>query len=93
MHGETTYGKSKWIAERVRVQGRGQKRPSPEAVGQLLKKFDEDDEWFPGKVYGSLGGRPWVISETNKSIQATSAMAMQERGVQSTYALVVAQCP
>ena len=93
MHGETTYGKSKWIAERVRVQGRGQKRPSPEAVGPLLKKFGEDDEWFPGKVYGSLGGRPCVISETNKSIVATSAMAMKERGVQPTYALVVAQCP
>ena len=44
MHGDTTYGKAKWIAERVRVHGRGQKRPSPEAVGQLIKQMTDDDD-------------------------------------------------
>ena len=91
MYGETTYGKAKRVAERVTVQGRGKKRPSPEAVGQLLKKMDDDDDWFPGKVYGSLGGRPSALSETSKSIIAASSMAMKERGVEPTYALVIAQ--
>ena len=71
MHGETTYGKAKWISDRVHVQGRGQKHPSPEAIGQLIKKMTDDDDWFPGKVYGSLGGRPSLVPErrTNPSWQ------------------------
>ena len=52
-----------------------------------------DDDWFPGKVYGSLGSRPPVLSETNKSIIAGSAMAMKVRGIEPTYALTIAQCP
>ena len=45
IHGEKTYGKHTWIAERVRVQGRGQKRPSPQAIGQCLQTMSDDDEW------------------------------------------------
>ena len=56
MYGDTTYGKAKWIAERVYVQGPGKKHPSDEAVRKLMKKMVDDDDWFPGKVYGSLGG-------------------------------------
>ena len=56
IHGGKTYGKAKWISERVHVQGLGRKHPTPEAVGQLIKKTTEDPDWFPGKVYGSLGG-------------------------------------
>ena len=93
MHGGQMHGRNKWIAERVYVQGSPAKHPSPEAVGQLAKKMDDDDDWFPGKVYGSLGGRPSVLSETNKSVMATSAMAMKQRGIEPTYALIIAQCP
>ena len=93
MHGESTYGKQKWIADRVYVQGPGRKHPTPEAISQLIKKMTQDEDWFPGKVYGSLGGRPSALTETNKSIIATSAMAMKERGIEPTYALVIAQCP
>ena len=93
MHGEATYGKLKWISDRVYVQGPGQKHPSTEAIRQLIDKMTQDDDWFPGKVYGGLGGRPCVLTETNKSIVATSAMAMKERGIEPTYALIIAQCP
>ena len=62
-------------------------------VKKLIDKMTADDDWFPGKVYGSLGGRPPVLSETNKSIIAGSAMAMKERGIEPTYALIIAQCP
>ena len=93
IHGGKTYGKAKWISERVHVQGLGRKHPTPEAVSQLIKKTTEDPDWFPGKIYGSLGGRPPLVSETNKSIMANSAMAMKERGIEPTYSLIIAQCP
>ena len=84
IHGEQTYGKAKWIAERVHVQGPANQHPSTEAVCKLLLKMAGDSDWFPGKVYGSLGGRPPAISETNKAIMANSAMALKERGVEPT---------
>ena len=93
MHGDKIYGKAKWIADRVYVHGPENKHPSPEAVSALMQKMFDDGDWFPGKVYGSLGGRPPVVSETNKSLIATSAMAMKQRGVEPTYALIIAQCP
>ena len=93
MHGDKRYGKAKWIAERVHVQGRGTKRPCPEAITMMMSKMTEDEDWFPGKVYGSLGGRPPALSETNKSVIAASAMAMKKRGIDPTYPLIVAQCP
>ena len=72
------------------VQGRPQKHPSDEAVRQLLIKMADDKDWFPGKVYGSLGGRPSQIPETSKAAMAKSAMALKSRGVEPTYALVIA---
>ena len=93
MHGDKTYGKVAWITERVYVQGHPQKHPSDESVRKLLKNMDDDEEWFPGKVYGSLGGRPSQVPETNKIAMARSAMALKSRGVEPTYSLVIAQCP
>ena len=93
MHGDKTWGKLPWIAERVVMQGHGKKQPSIEAVRKLLNKMADDEDWFPGKVYGSLGGRPCQIPETNKSTIARSAMALKARGVEPTYSLVIAQCP
>ena len=49
MHGDKRYGLLSWICERVYVQGRPQKHPSEESVRQLLKKMDDDEDWFPGK--------------------------------------------
>ena len=55
----------------------------------------QDPDWFPGKLCGSgsLGGRPPVLSETNKSVIARSAMALKEKHIEPTYPLVIAQCP
>ena len=93
LHGEKTYGKIAWITERVYVQGQPPKHPSNEAVRKLLLKMAEDEDWFPGKVYGSLGGRPAQVPEMNKATMARSAMALKSRGIEPTYALVIAQCP
>ena len=91
---ESDYGRNAWIADRVWVgEPPNKQHPSPQAVGKLLKKMSKDSDWFPGKVYGSLGGRPPALTATNKAIIATSTMALKARGVEPTYALLVAQCP
>lgn len=89
-----TYGRNAWIAERLCVEGSPKKKPSPQSIGQLLTKMD-DPEWFPGKICGSgsLGGRPPVLSETNRAVIARSAMSLKEKGIEPTYPLVIAQCP
>ena len=76
VHGEKTYGQATWIAERVCVQGRPERHPSIAAIHKLPQKMPENDYWFPGKVYGPLGGRPTQSSETNKAAMATSTMGM-----------------
>ena len=53
----------------------------------------EDEDWFPGKMYGSLGGRLAQIPGLTKAAMARSAMAMMERGIEPTYALFTAHCP
>ena len=94
-HGTQTYGRNEWIAQRLYVKGPGQNHPSNAAISQLLKKLAADKDWFPGKIggSGSLGGRPPVLSETNRRIIAASTMALKARGVEPTYPLVIAQCP
>ena len=90
--GGQEYGRNTWIAKRVWLEGKPKKHPSAQGVGQLIEKM-ADPEWFPGKICGSLGGRPKVLSETNQSAIARSAMALKERGFEPTYPLVIAQCP
>ena len=60
-------------------QGPGEKHPPNAAISQLLKKIAEDKDWFPGKIggSGSLGGRPPVLSETNRRIIAAITMAQK----------------
>ena len=93
MHGDKTYGKYEWIADRVYVQGPDNVHPSTEAITQLIKKMTDDEGWFPGKLHGGMGGRPSVVTETNKAIIANSTMVMKQRGIEPTYALIIAQCP
>ena len=90
-HGEKTYGRNTWIQTRVKKAGGG--NPSPEAIGQLLSKMDEDKTWFPGKRYGSLGGRSKALSGANRAVIARSAMAMKENEEEPTYPSVLARNP
>ena len=92
----TVHGRNTWIASHLYLEGgKPKKRPTGEAIGQLINKMTTDSEWFPGKIMGSgsLGGRPPAISETNQSVIARSAMALKEKGIEPTYPLVIAQCP
>ena len=90
----TEYGRNTWIASHLYVEGgKPKKHPTEQAIGQVIKKMT-DPEWFPGKICGggTLGGRPPVLSETNQSVIARSAMALKDKGIEPTYPLVIAQC-
>ena len=92
----TVHGRNTWIASHLYLEGgKAKKRPTGEAIGQLINKMTTDSEWFPGKIMGSgsLGGRPPALSETNQSVIARSAMALKVKGVEPTYPLAIAQCP
>ena len=44
MWGGTTYGKAKWIADRVFVQGLGKQHPTTAGVKKLIDKMTADDD-------------------------------------------------
>eukprot|EP00973_Karenia_brevis_P024701 3406376-Karenia_brevis.AAC.1 len=80
-----------YIAGKVTKVGGG--HPSREAVRQLLSKMDADPSWYPGKKEGSTPGPASVISGTNQTVIAKSAMAMKARGVEPTYSQIIASNP
>ena len=89
--GKTDYGMFTFIAGRLKKVGGG--RPTLQAVKQLLERIDGDRDWFPGKSSQQRHGPSSVITPTNQSIVARSAMSMKERGVEPTYSNLVAACP
>ena len=44
-NGDKTYGKWKWIAEQVKVQGGG--CPRGDGIKKVIAKMEADDEWQP----------------------------------------------
>ena len=79
------------MSKRLKKVGGGP--PTPAAIGQFFAKVDNDESWFPGKLYGSKGGRPKALSPTNESVIARSAMAMKLRDEEPTADAVIAQTP
>ena len=88
---DSVYGLNAWVAKRLKKAGGG--RPTRQAIGQLFQKMDDDNKWFPGKLYGSPGGRPSAISGANKSVIARSAMAIAQQNEEPTYSVIVARNP
>lgn len=91
--GNSDYGMLKHIARRVYKNGSGKKHPTPSALSQLFEKMDADKDWFPGKSSQEQHGPAPVLSATNQTTVARSAMAMKERGEEPTYAKLVASNP
>ena len=91
LHDGSEHGMLTWIAKRVTKGGGG--NPTVESVRRLFEKISSDPDWFPGKLYGSPGGRPPALSEQKKAAIARSAMALKRNGLEPTFGLVVAQCP
>ena len=93
---DTVHGRNTWIKGLVEVvteDRRQKKRPTEQAIGQLLAKKESDPQWFPGKQYGSKAGAKAQIPNVNKAVVARSAMALKESGVEPTYANVLARNP
>jgi hypothetical protein len=79
--------------EVVTEDRRQKKRPTEQAIGQLLAKMESDPHWFPGKKYGSKAGAKAQIPNVNKAVVARSAMSLKKSGVEPTYANVLARNP
>ena len=80
------------IAQEVFKVGGG--HPSREAIRKLREKFEADPDWHPGKVSDDAGqpGRPKVITPTQESALAKSAMTLKSKGIMPTASSVIAQC-
>ena len=79
------------VAKKVTKVGGG--HPTGAAVYKLISKIDADDDWYPGKVYGDVGGRPAALSTVDRRSIKRSAEAMKQEGLEPTYNLIVARCP
>ena len=87
-NGKGDYGLHTFVAERVTKVGGG--HPGRDAIRQFFLKVDSDVEWYPGKTTQEQHGPASVITPTKQAAVARSAMAMKDRGVEPTYANVVA---
>ena len=93
-HPESGYGRNTWIKGLVEVVTKDKRRkahPTEQAIGKLIAKIEADPSWFPGKVYGSLGGAPQQIPSLNKATVARSAMAWKKSGGEPTYPSTIAR--
>ena len=79
------------IAAKLEKLGGG--HPTQSAVCKLLERISDDPEWYPGKRPGASYGPAPVLRGAKRKQVAASAMLLKRRGVEPTYALVVAQCP
>ena len=89
--GKGDHGMKAFIASKVKKQGGG--NPTSEAVRQFFAKIDGDKDWFPGKANYENQGAPSVMTGTNRAVIARCAMTLKEKGVEPTYAQVIASCP
>ena len=93
---QTTHGRNTWIKNLVEVvteDKRVKQHPTEQAIGKLLAKAQQDPHWFPGKLYGSKGGAPAQIPNSNKAAMARSAMATKGKGIEPTYPNMLARNP
>ena len=59
------------------------------------EKFEEDADWYPGKVStdAQKPGRKKVITKTQEATIAKCAMSLKRKGVEPSVTEVVARCP
>ena len=79
------------IAAKLEKIGGG--HPTKSAVCKLLERIKGDPEWYPGKRPDASYGPAPVLRGAKRKQVAASAMTLKRRGVEPTYASVVAQCP
>ena len=67
--------------------------PHGYAIKELYEKINADSEWYPGKVYGSVGGRPPVLSRTQVRSLKRTAEQMKKCDIEPTYSMACARNP
>ena len=87
------WGMLNYIASKVVKAGEHGGNPSHGALSEFFSKLDADPEWYPGKSTQERFGPPPVMSAQKKQAVARCAMALKRKGVEPTYARVVALCP
>ena len=93
---DNDYGMLTYICSKVAKVGSGHpstRRPSPAALSKFFDRVDDDPQWFPGKSYQEKFGPAPLLSGTNRSVVAMSAMAMDSRGQEVSYSSVLAANP
>ena len=94
--GKPDYGMCVYIAGKlwkIPEEGKKKEHPSAAAIHKMFGKMDADPDWFPGKSCQQSFGPPSVITPTNQSVVARSAMAMSSKGKEPTYPALVANNP
>ena len=71
------------------------KHPSPQAIGQLRSKIENDADWYPGKVEEDRKrpGPQSLFTTQKKQAVARCAMALKKKGVEPSVDEVVRKCP
>ena len=75
------------------IENNGGGHPHGYAIKELYEKINADSEWYPGKVYGSVGGRPPVLSRTQVRSLKRTAEQMKECDIEPTYSMACARNP
>ncbi len=89
------YGMLEFVRQRVVVVGAGKVHPVKSSLSKMFAKMDNDKEWFPGKrdPDARAPGPAPVLRGVKRTAVAEAAMGLKRRGVEPTYADIVAQCP
>ena len=89
------YGMMEFVRQRVFVAGSRKAHPSTPCLANLFEKLDQDKQWFPGKKNpdAAAPGPEPVLAGAKRKAVAEAAMGLKRRGIEPTYADIVAQCP
>ena len=82
-----------WIADRLRVSGKGVKHPTRQSVKDLVDKMRGDPDWFPGKTSGVKRGPTPLLTSAKRRAIAKSMMSAKAKGSEPSYNLSLTRCP
>ena len=79
------------VAAQVEKIGGG--HPHGYAIKELCQKIDMDTAWYPGKVYGDVGGRPKALSRKQVRSLKRTAEQMKQDDIEPTYSMACSRNP
>ena len=67
--------------------------PHGYAIKELCQKIDMDTAWYPGKVYGDVGGRPKALSRKQVRSLKRTAEQMKQDDMGARYSMACSRNP